>query len=64
MSIPAKKVYPRTGDRQTVYLEAVVREPGISVGAYTIYNDFVNDPLDFEKKIMFFTATLLTMTDC
>ena len=48
MSIPAKKVYPRTGDRQTVYLEAVVREPGISVGAYTIYNDFVNDPLDFE----------------
>lgn len=50
MSIPAKKVYPRTGDRQTVYLEAVVREPGISVGAYTIYNDFVNDPLDFEKN--------------
>lgn len=61
MSIPAKKVYPRTGDRQTVYLEAVVREPGISVGAYTIYNDFVNDPLDFEKTI-FFTATPLTET--
>ena len=50
MSIQPKNVYPRTGDRLRVYLEAVVREPGISVGAYTIYNDFVNDPLDFEKN--------------
>ncbi len=44
MSIPAKKVYPRTGDKQTVYLDAVVKDPSISVGAYTMYNDFVNDP--------------------
>ena len=50
MSIPAKKIYPRSGDRQTVYLNAVVNEPGISVGAYTMYNDFVNDPIDFEKN--------------
>lgn len=50
MSIPAKKVYPRTGDIQTVYLDAVVKDPSISVGAYTMYNDFVNDPLDFEKN--------------
>lgn len=50
MSIPAKKIYPRTGDRQTVYLDAVVSKPGISVGAYTMYNDFVNDPVDFEKN--------------
>lgn len=50
MSIPAKKVYPRTGDKQTVYLDAVVKDPSISVGAYTMYNDFVNDPLDFEKN--------------
>ncbi|WP_294149514.1 CatB-related O-acetyltransferase [uncultured Clostridium sp.] len=50
MSIPAKKIYPRSGDRQTVYLNAVVNEPGISVGAYTMYNDFVNDPVDFEKN--------------
>lgn len=50
MSIPAKKIYPRSGDRQTVYLDAVVNKPGISVGAYTMYNDFVNDPVDFEKN--------------
>lgn len=50
MSIPAKKIYPRSGDKQTVYLNAVVNEPGISVGAYTMYNDFVNDPVDFEKN--------------
>lgn len=50
MSIPAKKIYPRSGDRQTVYLNAVVNEPSISVGAYTMYNDFVNDPVDFEKN--------------
>ena len=50
MSIPAKKLYPRTGDKQTVYLDAVVKDPSISVGAYTMYNDFVNDPLDFEKN--------------
>lgn len=50
MSIPAKKIYPRSGDRQTVYLDAVVNKPGISIGAYTMYNDFVNDPVDFEKN--------------
>ena len=50
MSIPAKKRYPRTGDRQTVYLDAVVQSPAISVGAYTMYNDFVHDPADFEKN--------------
>ena len=50
MSIPEKKIYPRTGDKQTVYLDAVVKDPSISVGAYTMYNDFVNDPQDFEKN--------------
>lgn len=50
MSIPAKKIYPRSGDKQTVYLDAVVNKLGISVGAYTMYNDFVNDPVDFEKN--------------
>lgn len=50
MSIPAQPIYPRTGDRQTVYLNAVVKDPNISVGAYTMYNDFVNDPVDFEKN--------------
>ena len=45
-----KKVYPRTGDTQTVYLNAVVKDPSIKVGDYTIYNDFVSDPLLFERN--------------
>lgn len=44
------KIYPRTGDLQTVYLNAVVKDPRIEVGDYTIYNDFVVDPLFFEKN--------------
>ena len=27
-----KKIYPRTGDTQTVYLNAVVKDPSIEVG--------------------------------
>ena len=45
-----KKIYPRSGDKQTVYLNAVVKAPDIMIGDYTIYNDFVSDPLDFEKN--------------
>lgn len=44
------KIYPRTGDQQTVYLNAVIKDPLIEVGDYTIYNDFVADPLLFEKN--------------
>ena len=44
------KIYPRTGDQQTVYLNAVVKDPQIEIGDYTIYNDFVCDPLLFEKN--------------
>ncbi len=43
-------IYPRTGDTQTIYLKSVVTRPTIEVGDYTIYNDFVNDPRDFEKN--------------
>ena len=50
MTIPETKIYPRTGDRQTVYLRGVVSDPAISVGEYTMYNDFVNDPTQFEKN--------------
>lgn len=46
----SSKVYPRTGDVQTVYLKSVVTRPAIEVGEFTIYNDFVNDPRDFEKN--------------
>lgn len=44
------KIYPRTGDKQTVYLNAVINDPQIEVGDYTIYNDFVANPLLFEKN--------------
>lgn len=44
------KIYPRTGDVHTVYLNAVVKDPSIEVGDYTIYNDFVSDPLFFERN--------------
>ena len=44
------KIYPRTGDNQTVYLNAVIKDPQIEVGDYTIYNDFVANPLLFEKN--------------
>ena len=50
MAIPESKIYPRTGDAQTVYLRSVVRDPSIQVGDYTMYNDFVRDPRDFEKN--------------
>ena len=44
------KIYPRTGDKQTISLNAVIKDPQIKVGDYTIYNDFVADPLLFEKN--------------
>ena len=45
-----RKIYPRTGDTQIVYLQSVITKPNIEVGAYTIYNDFVHDPRDFERN--------------
>ena len=45
-----EKIYPRTGDKETVYLKNVVTGPNIQVGDYTMYHDFVHDPRDFEKN--------------
>lgn len=42
------KIYPRSGDKQTVYLRPTITKPNIVVGEYTMYNDFVNDPVRFE----------------
>ena len=42
----SKKIYPRTGDTQTVYLKNVITNPNIIVGDYTMYNDFSNDPAE------------------
>lgn len=50
MTIPDKKIYPRTNDKQTVYLKKVITNPNISIGDYTMYNDFVNDPVRFEEN--------------
>lgn len=50
MTIPEKEIYPRTGDKQTIYLKSVITDPGITVGEYTMYNDFVHDPVLFEKN--------------
>ena len=43
-------IYPRSNDFQTIYLNMVIKNPAIIVGDYTIYNDFVNDPVLFEKN--------------
>ena len=51
MTIPApEKLYPRTGDSQTIYLKNAVQNSRIEVGSFTIYNDFVHDPRDFQKN--------------
>ena len=51
MTIPdSKKIYPRTGDTQIVYLKNVIENPNIQIGDFTIYNDFVHDPRDFQKN--------------
>ena len=44
------KIHPRTGDRDTVYLRNAIQDPSISVGEFTIYNDFVHDPRLFEQN--------------
>ena len=44
------KIYPRTGDRETVYLKNVIDNPNIQIGDYTIYNDFVHDLREFQKN--------------
>ena len=50
MTISADTIYPRTGDTQTIYLKNVITDPGITVGDYTMYNDFVHDPREFQTN--------------
>lgn len=42
-------LYPRPFDHQVVYLKNVITDSNITVGDYTIYNDFMNDPREFQK---------------
>lgn len=44
------QAYPRTGDKETVYLKTVISNTNITVGDYTFYNDFINNPIEFEKN--------------
>ncbi|RGC50881.1 CatB-related O-acetyltransferase [Absiella sp. AM29-15] len=50
MTISVKQAYPRSGDKQTIYLKYIITNPNIEVGDFTMYNDFVNDPTQFEKN--------------
>ena len=51
MAIPdSNKIYPRVKDAQIVYLKNVIDHANIEVGDFTIYNDFVQDPGDFQKN--------------
>ena len=51
MTIPdSAKLYPRSGDRQTIYLRNAVQNPMIEIGAFTIYNDFARDPTEFQRN--------------
>ena len=50
MTISENKIYPRTGDTQTVYLKNVITNDRIKIDDYTMYNDFVHDPREFEKN--------------
>ena len=50
MTIPAATLFPRTGDDQTIYLKPAITDPNIQVGDFTMYNDFVHDPRDFQRN--------------
>ena len=49
-----RKIYPRSGDKETVYLKNVISNPNIIVGDYTMYHDSINDPKDFETNNMLY----------
>ena len=58
MTIPDEKIYPRSNDYQTVYLKNVITDPNVIVGDYTMYNDFVSDPTEFEKHNVLYHYTI------
>lgn len=40
----SQKIYPRSKDKETVYLKNVINNPNIIIGDYTMYNDFIREP--------------------
>ena len=45
-----QKIYPRSNDKETIYLKSVITNPNIIVGDCTIYNDFAGELKNFEKN--------------
>lgn len=52
-------IYPRSNDFQTIYLNTVIKNPAIIVGDYTIYNDFVNDPVLLRRTMSYIIIRLI-----
>ncbi len=50
MELSPENIYPRSKDKETIYLKSFIKNPNIIIGNFTIYNDFVNNPMDFEKN--------------
>jgi len=50
MKPDANKIYPRMNDNTICYLKNIIKNPNIIIGDFTFYNDFVDDPKDFEKR--------------
>ena len=50
MTVPENTLYPCSGDRETIYLKYAITNPAITVGEYTMYNDFVRPPTEFERN--------------
>lgn len=50
MKPDANKLYPRRNDNTICYLKNIIKNPNIIIGDFTFYNDFVDDPRDFEKR--------------
>lgn len=48
--IPTWKIYLCSQGHSTVYLKNVITDPTIEVGNYTFYDDFANDPRDFQRN--------------
>ena len=46
----SNKLYPRTGDTETIYLKNAITRPNIEVGDHTMYHDCFHDPIEFEQN--------------
>ena len=61
MAISVNKIYPRTGDAQTVYLKNVITNDRIKIGDYTMTSCMTHGNL---KRIMYYIITRLMEISC